>query len=359
MALTVDVKNKVGIDIGKRGLEIVRRTHDGRTERFQTGTDAEGEKRLYGWLRADDMVVMEAGNQAFRIAKHIMALGNEVVVLNPGDVMTIYASLRKTDKEDALKLARLAERHPREELPSVCVPSDAEEDARRLSTEQAYWSRQVTQGKNRLHGIFAQAGLTNIKKKDLSTEKHREKAVELLPLRYKTEANRILRSLREADGYIEEVEKEIVAVLQRDKAYASIAMSMPGIGPVTALALYGFLGDCKRFSRGKQVGYYVGLVPRVDQSGDTAHYGRIVKRGCAPIRRVVVQAAWALVRSPYGGTIRDFYKKLAMRIGKKKAIVAVSRKMMETFYAMMTNGEQYRGVPQSFIDKKFKLYGLS
>ncbi|AVQ10783.1 Transposase [Leptospira santarosai] len=68
-------------------------------------------------------------------------------------------------------------------------------------------------------------------------------------------------------------------------------MSMPGIGMVTSLAIMSYMGDCKRFSSGKQAAYYAGLVPRVDISGDTVRYGRIVSRGCHSIRRVIVQAA--------------------------------------------------------------------
>jgi transposase len=354
-----NVKNIVGIDIGKKILEIVRKTSNGKIERFKTGTNADGETKLINWLKSGDTVVMEAGNQAFRIAKKLKALGYETIVLNPGEVATIYASLRKTDKEDALKLARLAERHPREELPEVSIPTDAEEDSRRLSTEQAFWTQSSTKAKNRLHSLFTQAGFTDITKKHLSTHKNREEYIKLLPERYQNEAKRLVKSLLECDFNLSEIASEMTEILKQNKGYAEIAMSMPGIGPVTTLAFLSYIGDCSRFSKGQQVSYYVGLVPRVDQSGDTVHYGKIIKRGCVPIRRVIIQAAWALVKSEYGGALKQFYERLYPRIGKKKAIVAVARKMMETFYAMITNGELYRGVPQVFIDKKIKSYGLT
>ncbi|EKN98771.1 transposase, IS116/IS110/IS902 family [Leptospira interrogans serovar Pomona str. Pomona] len=70
------------------------------------------------------------------------------------------------------------------------------------------------------------------------------------------------------------------------------------------------MGNCKRFSSAKQAAYYVGLVPRVDTSGDSAYYGRIVNRGCHSIRRVIVQAAWSLVHCQYGGKIKEFYQRL-------------------------------------------------
>ncbi len=353
------VKNIVGIDIGKKWLEVVRLNGRGTIERIKTKTNHEGESSLYRWLKTGDTVVMEAGNQAFRIAKRIRELGNEAIVLNPGDVATIYASLKKTDKEDALKLAKLVERHPREELPEVSIPTDEEEDARRLTTEQAFWTETATQGKNRLHSLFTQAGLTDITKKHLASHESREKSIALLPERYQKEAKRIVSNLKYLDECLEVVESETIEILKSNMDYTTIAMSMPGIGPVTTLSLLAYIGDCGRFSKGKQVSYYVGLVPSVDISGNMVRYGKIIKRGCVPIRRVVIQGAKSLVRAQYGGELKEFYEKQYHRIGKGKAIVAVARKMMETFYAMITKGELYRGVPLEFIDKKFKLYGLT
>ncbi|EKP83403.1 transposase, IS116/IS110/IS902 family [Leptospira interrogans serovar Grippotyphosa str. 2006006986] len=68
------------------------------------------------------------------------------------------------------------------------------------------------------------------------------------------------------------------------------------------------MGDCKRFSSAKQAAYYAGLVPRVDISGDTVRYGRIINRGCHSIRRVIVQAAWSLVRCQHGGKVKSSIK---------------------------------------------------
>lgn len=352
------VNNFVGVDIGKKGLEVIRLTENEKHERFRTKTTSAGEKRLYQWLKPNDVVILEAGNQTFRLAKRIRKLGIEAIVLNPGDVKTIYASLRKTDKEDSLKLARLAQRNPRQELPEVAVPNDEEEDARRLTTEQAHWSKQNTINKNRLHSIFTQAGLTDITKKHISTNKNREKAIILLPERYRNEARRLCNTMKMIDENLEAIKKETRERLQANIAYTKLAMSMSGIGLVTTLAFLAYLGDCSRFSSGKQVSYYTGLVPRVEQSGETERYGRIIKRGCRPIRRVIIQCAWSLVKSKHGGILKEFYERLYPRIGKKKAIVATARKMVETFYAMITSGELYWGMPEELIDKKMLSYGL-
>jgi transposase len=353
-----NVNNFVGIDISKKGMEIIRISHNSKHERFRTGTTREGEYRLIGWLKPNDTVVLEAGNQTFRIAKRLKKRGFDVIVLNPGDVKTIYASLRKTDKEDALKLARLAQRHPREELPEIMVPSDEEEDARRLTTEQEHWSKQRAINKNRLHSLFTQAGLTDITKKHISTHTNREKVIPFLPDRYQREAQRLQAALQFLDDALSAVDEEIQERLQNNEEYVRLAMSIPGIGPITTHAFLAYLGDCSRFSSGKQVSYYTGLVPRVDQSGEKELYGSIIKRGCTPIRRVIVQCAWAMIKSEHGGVLKAFYEKQYLRIGKKKAIVATARKMMETFYAIMQGGEPYWGMPEEAIEKKMRTYGL-
>lgn len=355
---SVLVNNYVGIDLSKRSMEVVRLYEDGSKKRFKASTKIEGESRLLSWLKPDDIIVLEAGSQAFRISKRLINKGYEVLVLNPGDVRMIYASLRKTDPEDALKLARLAQRHPREELPLVRIPDDEEENNRRLSTEQEFWSNQKTMAKNRLHSLFTEAGLTQITKKDIATENNRAKVLILLPERYENEANRLQKVLHEIDENLNSISDEINSRLQENKSYVKIAMSLPGIGPVASHVFMSYLGDCSQFSSGKQVSYYAGLVPRVDQSGETERYGNIIKRGCKPIRRIMIQCAWALVRSTYGGTIREFYERLQVRVGKKKAIVATARKMLETFHAMIKNGELYWGVPEEIIDKKMRTYGL-
>lgn len=359
MDIKQKVKNYVGIDVSKKQLEVLRFRENERHERFRTGTNSKGIRELLQWLKPDDIVILEAGGQTFRIAKEIIKGGYEAIVLNPGDVATIYNSLKKTDSEDTLKLARLAHRNPREELPEVMIPTDEEEDARRLATEQSYWSRQQTSGKNRLHSLFTQAGLTDITKSHLRSCKGREEAIRLLPERYQDEAQRLTKCLEMIDNHLHEIARETKEQLNKNMAYTELAMSIPGIGPVTTLAFLAYLGECKRFSSGKQVSYYTGLVPRVEQSGDYVRYGKIIKRGCTPIRRVIIQCAWALVKSQHGGELKEFYNRLYARIGKKKAIVAVARKMVEVFYAMIKSGELYRFTPADVLEQKLRIYGLT
>ncbi|OLY62813.1 IS110 family transposase [Leptospira santarosai serovar Grippotyphosa] len=349
----------VGIDCGKKSLEVVRIHSEGSLkERRQFSTTEIGINNLLKWLTQNDIVGLEAGSQSFRIAKSILNKGIQVIVLNPGDLATIYQSLKKTDKEDSLKIARLIQRFPIEELPTVPVPTDEEEDNRRLCSEQENWTRQLTQGKNRLHSLFTQAGLTHITKKHLRTKANRETSVALLPSRYHKEAERILQVLDLVEQNLKLIEEEIKEALRKNQTYTQTIMSMPGIGMITSLAILSYMGDCKRFSSAKQAAYYVGLVPRVDISGDSAYYGRIVNRGCHSIRRVIVQAAWSLVRCQHGGKLKEFYERLYSKKGAKKSIIAVSRKMIEVLYSMIRTGTLFDSMPEEVLHRKLAQYGL-
>ena len=359
MSKTINyVKHFVGIDISKKSLEIARLDKTDKIKRFKCKTN--NLKPLFSWLKGDELVALEAGSQAFRIAKLIKRRTTcDVIVLNPGDIANIYNSLKKTDKEDALKLARLIQRNPKEELPEVPVPTDEQEYARRLSTERAFWIKQKSQLKNRLHALFTQAGLTHISRKHLSREFSRDESLKDLPKDFIKEAVRLHKQLIQVERTVEEMDIEIRDLLKEHVDQVAILFSMPGIGPVLALAIWGYLANPDRFSKAKQVSYYVGLVPKVDSSGDSIKYGHIIKRSCHPIKRCIVQGTWSLVRSKlFGGVIKEFYERKKDQIGKKKAIIAAARKQIETIFVMLKKGELYQGTDIAFLEGKLKTHGL-
>ncbi|EKR62696.1 transposase, IS116/IS110/IS902 family [Leptospira weilii str. 2006001853] len=200
--------------------------------------------------------------------------------------------------------------------------------------------------------------MTHITKKHLRTKTSREASVTLLPDRYKKEAERILKVLDLVALNLKLIEEEIKEALKKNQSYVQTIMSMPGIGIITSLAIMSYMGDCKRFSSAKQAAYYAGLVPRVDISGDTVRYGRIVSRGCHAIRRVIVQAAWSLVRCQHGGKIKEFYERLYVKKGAKKSIIATSRKMIEVLYTMIRTGNLFDSMPEEALNRKLAQYGL-
>lgn len=349
----------VGIDLGKKTLQAVALCDDRKPMWFKSTTETQSLENLCRWLQPGDLVAIEAGNLSFRLAKQLMRLENiNVVVLNPSELATIYASLKKTDREDALKIARLIQRIPVEELPTVMIPTDIEMERRALVTESELYTKSKTKLVNRLHALLHNGGISNVKRTDLQKQSKRTELIAQLADAGKREGKRLCDLLQATEASLKEIDMQIREHLQTEKGYAQLAMSIPGVGEKATFALMAFIGDGKRFSNASQVANYAGLTPTVNISGQKVHYGRISKRGSRQLKRIITQCSWGLIGSTYGGAIRSFYERLFPRIGKKKASVAVARKIVEVFYVMLHTGEFYRDIPEKYFRTKLVRYGL-
>jgi len=333
----------VGIDLSKRTYQCMILDEKTKNQQFNGKTDGIGLERLAKRLAKNDLVGLEAGNNAFNLARFLMTrVGCQIVILNPRKLKMIYQSLKKTDKEDAMHIARLLQRNPVEELPTVPLPTKKEEEERAVVSELTRYKGDRTRYINRLHSVFLDAGITTITKADLKTATNREKNVSsLLTGRYLNEATRLVGMVATCEEIVDRLEEETRKYLESEKN-AEILLSVPGVGPATALAFIAFVGDGSRFENSDQVANYVGLTPRVDSSGETHRMGPISKRGCVYLRRAIVLAAWALVRSKNGGPFREAYQELITRKPKAVAIIAIARRLIKLLYTLVRNRTYYR-----------------
>jgi transposase len=260
-----------------------------------------------------------------------------------GDYLPEYEEWlrRATDKEDSLKLAHLIEYLPEEQLPAVPIPSDKEMERRELVCERRQSMAERTKYINELHSLFLKAGITTIVKKDLATEEHREEAVGQLEGKLRSRAESILRMLELLEDEIERI-RGLIAVDAESDGQIQRLETIPGVGMLTAYAYTAYV-QAERFGNAAQVCNYLGLVPRVDISCTIVKYGGITKRGNGSVRALLNQASWALVRSKDGGALKEWYYYLTGECGKskKKAIVAVSRKLAALMYTLLKNGTDY------------------
>jgi transposase len=349
-------KRFIGIDLGKRTHQDAFVT--GKKVVFSSGINTpDGRQALYKKLRPSDTVAIEAGNLAFIMAKEMeKAVGCKVLVLNPGSLAIIYRSMKKTDKEDSLKLAHLVQYMPEENLPEVAIPSDKEMERREMVCErkQSVWER--TKYINELHGLFLKEGITTIVKKDLATGGKREEVIGRLTGALRSRAESILKMLEYLEEEIERIRGLIAADAETDEQIQRLE-TIPGVGMITAYAYTAYV-QAERFGNARQVCNYLGLVPRVDISCTIVKYGGITKRGNGYVRALLNQASWALVRSKDGGALKEWYYYLTGECGKskKKAIVAVSRKLSALMYTLLRNGTDYEvrkfTVPKKAEEKK-------
>jgi transposase len=298
---------------------------------------------LYRKLEKGDKVAIEAGNLAFIMAKEIIdQAGCEVVVLNAGKLAMIYGSMKKTDKEDALKLARIIEQFRDDQLPSVPLPSGQEMRRRKLIHSHKRAVKLVVQMINLVHGLFVHQGITTITKKNLAGKEAREEAVKLLSGQEAEEAVWALKTIALSERRIAELDKQMAEEREGEGDIERL-MSVPGVGPVVSLAFAAYVGDGSRFENGAQVSNYFGLVPRVDISGTIVKYGGITKGGNGYMRALLVQAAWALIRSRNGGALKERYEYMTKvkGLGKKKTIVAIARRLGELLWTLLRQGTDY------------------
>lgn len=349
----MEQKRFVGIDLGKRTYEMKIIGINGKVTGTNGQTNPSGRKLLYRKLLATDRVAIEVCSLGMVMAKEIQKeVGCEVVLLNPSQLVLIYRSLKKNDKEDALKLARLVQKYTNEELPKVELPTEHEENLRQILTEIRQLKNDRTKEINRLHAIFVECGITEIKKKDLATIDNRIKCIKMLKGIALAQAERILRKLELVETQIEEVEELLDKEIDGDKNIEKLT-EIPGVGKQLASAYVAFIGDGSRFPNASTIGAATGLVPRLDMSSTICRMGHITKCGNKNLRTLLILAAWSHVRSRDGGALKDkfLYMTRFQSKGKKIAIVAIARKLAELMYILLKNDTSYEKRPSPTISQ--------
>jgi len=351
------VTRYVGIDLGKRTYEVAI-VEKGGVKKSNGKTFVAGRQALYKKLRPTDKVALEAGNMAFIIAKELEAsVGCQVYVLNPGSLALIYGSMKKTDKEDSMKLAHILEDFQEGRLPVVPVPSDKEMYRRKLLAAYRRTQQSRSREINKLHALFLAQGISTKVRSDLATSEDRKEAIKELTSLEREEAEYLVACLDQHEQRIEALNRQIKQESAGDEVIERL-QSVPGVGPMVAFAFVAHVG-AERFENSGQVSNYLGLVPRVYISGLTVRYGRITKRGNGYLRALLTQAAWALIRTKKGGKLKERYEYMTVEnsIAKKKAIVAIARRIAELLYTLMRDKTWYASRP--FIRKKKALEELA
>ena len=153
---------------------------------------------------------------------------------------------------------------------------------------------------------------------------------------------------------IDQITEQVLAIEEEiEKATAEEAptlrrlMGIPGIGRLTASAFMALVEDPSRFRRTSEIAAYLGLAPWVSESAGKRREAGITKRGNRATRSLLIQAAWAHVRSRKDSALKRWFHRLAGRVGRKKAITAVARKLGELMWTMWRKGTSYTAFPPS------------
>ena len=290
-----------------------------------------------GWSRTkltpNDKIAFEATTNAWHLYDELVDLGLDVVVANTHKVKLISASRTKTDKHDALVLAKL---HAANLVPEVWVPPFAVRELRSLVAHQAGLMSQRTATKNRLHSLLHRHNL-EAPAGDLFRLELRDWWVSqpLTPIEH-FRAQQDLVHLDHLNELLKATHLEMLRLSTQDPWHDQVGLllQLPGIALQSAMTILGAIGDIERFETAKNLVGYSGLDGSIRASGNTNRTGGITKQGRRELRNVMVESAWAAVR--YSDYWRGIYTQFAQRKPKNKAIVAVARKMLVVVWHVLT-----------------------
>jgi transposase len=297
-------------------------------------------EELRAWasgLCPDDEVALEATTNSDAIAMLLRPLVRRVVVSNPRKTRAIAEAKVKTDKVDARILAQLL---AADFLPGTWVADDRTRMLRRLVMRRTHLVRQRTRVKNQVHGIMARNLVPTCPHADLfSSVGQRWLGNQDLPADEWRSVEALLRQLDFHGQELAQVDRDI-AVEALDDPIVARLMTVPGIDVTVAISILAAVGDFTRFDSPDRLVSYLGLNPRVRQSGNgPATYGRITKAGPAQARGMLVEAAFSAARAP--GPLRAFYRRVKDRRGFQIATVATARKMTVLCWHLINRGEDY------------------
>lgn len=289
-------------------------------------------------LCGGDRVALEASCGAMRIARLLQeSQVGRVVVCNAAETRAIYHARAKSDRFDAGMLAKLLAAGM---LAEVWQPDETTSAPRRRVARRAGLVRARTRVKNEVHAVLARCLLGRPPVSDLFGKQGRVWLAEQeLPEEEAQTVKSCLRHIDFLDGEVAELDQRIAKQALGLPAFHRL-LTIPGVDVGTAAAVIGAVGDITRFSTSGQLVAYLGLDPRVRQSGsEPARYGHISKRGDPQARAMLVEAAWRAIRTP--GPLRAFGERVRARRGAQIAAVAVARKLLVLCWHLLTKDEDY------------------
>ncbi len=278
------------------------------------------------------LFVFEAGNQMKWIASYFKKLSEQIHIVHPNEVKWITESGgKKTDQVDARKLAELARA---DMLPRRVHVADGDaRTLRELSSARENLLRKRVSLMNSLRGYLKQEGV-RLPVKFFSSP---DWQVKLIELKLSTPVEIIVANFMAAIESMVESEKSLLhEIIQIKNTTIERIETIPGIGKLNARILFGALVEAKRFDNSKCVANYGALTPTIYQSGDDLRMGSITRSGRCEIRRSMLQSAHAVARMKSAGAVPllEFFKRIEKRRGKKRALIALSRKLLTVVYAV-------------------------
>jgi transposase len=337
----------IGMDLGDRSSRYCLLDEQGEVVlEGSMATTKRGLNQVFGALPRC-RVALEVGTHSPWVSRQLAEMGHEVIVANARRVRLIVESSRKDDRLDARTLARLARIDPQLLSPIQHRSAQAQADLMSVRARAALVEARTAlvnsaRGLAKSYGERLPRCSTARVSEELGVELSPELRVALGPL---------LAEVATLNERIKEYDRQIEAVAQERYPEVERLRQVSGVGTLIALTYVLTLEDPLRFRRSREAGCYVGLRPKRRDSGDSQPQLRITKEGDRYLRKLLVQGAHYIL-GPFGPDcdLRRWGSKLAARGGKnakKRARVAVARKLAVLLHKLWISGEVYEPLRQS------------
>jgi transposase len=301
-----------------------------------------------GNLTRADQVVIESTTNAWHVYDLLAPLVAEVKVANPIRVKQIAEARTKTDKRDALILARLLAANL---IPEVWVPPVPVRELRQMVSQRRRLVEMHTQVVNRMHSVSHRHHLGHPKGKRFQKKNlaWREQLSEMERFQFDLDL--------ETKQYLKKQIERLTArlgSLSHQEPWASQAlylMQIPGFGVVTCMTVLAAIGDISRFESAKHLVSYAGLAPGVEQSGNKNRSKPITKEGRKELRWALVEVAWRAVRADPVWKRR--FEELKGRKHPNDAITVVAHQLLLVVWFLLTRQQPYRHYTAERIGYKY------
>lgn len=331
----------IGMDLGdKFNIAVVFDSNGNEMEIAKVTNTKVGMTKFFKAYKGAN-VAIEAGTHSPWISRFLNEMGLTVYVGNPRRLRFIWDSHDKSDARDARMLGMVCRMEPRLLYPIQHRGRQAQIDLAVVKSRDAL-VKSRTQLINHVRSIVKTNGDRLPK---CSASCFAKRCKNEIPREMTPALGTVLKSIGDLTEQIHTLDDKITEMCKEKYPETSILQQVPGVGPVTALSFILHIDDPSRFSKSRQVGAFIGLTPRRDQSGDTDKQLRITKAGNKYLRQLLVSCVQYIL-GPFGpeSDLRRHGMKLCARGGKnakKRAVVAVARKLAVLLHRLWISTATY------------------
>lgn len=335
-------RNTIGVDLGNKCSEVCVVKPDGEVKKRATVPTNKDKFRQYFKKLTPSRVVMETGTHSPWASRVVAECGHEVIVANARKVRAVYKNQKKNDKVDAEMLARIGRMDPKLLGPIQHRGESAQADLALIRSRDMLVRTRCSLVEH-IRGTLKSAGERPPK---CSTHCYHEKVVAHIPAPLRPALVPVVETLKQLSERIKRIDRQIESLAKKRYSETDMLKQVNGVGDLTAMAFVLTLDDPCRFDDSRSVGAFVGLCPRQNDSGDQKPQLRITKTGNGLLRRLLVGSAHYIM-GPRGQDcdLRRFGVALQKRGGKnarKRAIVAVARKLSVLLHRLWVSAEAYK-----------------